>query len=186
MSYTIEPIFRVQKTVFIAHFAAIIIGILFLVGVNSSFVQAQTTEQLNQWDQSINSLFDSHGNLIDIQKYDQAYLEINQKFQAWPFPLKAIFNNHRIQANFVLSPNRIKPFGINVTNETITSFTLGVVSDPTMQLTLNIQTLDEIQNAGYWDDKGAGIAQAIKDGRIKVETNDPFANIAISLYKLFI
>ncbi len=161
--------------------------IFLMFGLLSVSVLAQTLtqEQIDNWNVGLKTIFDSSGNLIDISKYDYAFQDVSQRFQAMPFPLKAIFNNHRIQINFQLTPNSTKRFGVSIVNEKITSFTLGTVPNATMEVTLSYSTYDALRNGGAADNPKL-LQDAIKNGDIAIHTNDFFSGIAISLFRLFI
>jgi len=166
------------------YFGIILVSLFLVASVTA--VHALTSEEVEQWaswSSSIDNLFDSQGNLIDVQKYDYGFIEISQRFQSFSWPVKSILNNQRIQVNFKVTPSITKQFGIVIKDEEVRSFTLGELSNSTMEIDLDAATYEESREKLGFE---AALPQYIKDGRIKIVSKDFFHGIMIGIYKIFI
>ncbi len=166
------------------HARSTVILLLFVIAVSGVHAQSDTVQMGNEWAVAVKTLFDSEGNLVDIQKYDDSFLQMSNNFQELPWPVKSIFNNQRTQIEMEFTPSQTIRFGLIIQDEKIKSFTLGSLPDATVLISLDTATFEAAgrSQGGF----AGGIPQAIKEGKINVKSPDFIHGIMIGIYKLFI
>lgn len=161
-----------------------LVFLFFIAAMSGVHAQSNAVQMGNQWAAAVKTLFDSEGNLVDIQKYDYAFLQMSTDFQALPWPVKSIFNNQRTQIEMEFTPSQTVRFGLIIQDEKFKSFTFGTLPNATVLISLDTATFEAAgrSQGGFAE----GIPQAIKEGKIKVESPDFIHRIMIGIYKLFI
>lgn len=158
--------------------------------------QMVTDSEGNSLSQTIDSVFDNQGqfvgtyvppgaNISDLRQ--QLYSEHTQRFQSMPWSAQSILNNQRINVALHVSPSVTKHFVVIIEDNTIVSFSKNQLNNASLEAAMDYGTFTRLSgwNAQSGDPDG-GLARAIKDGSITVESKDFIQGIMIGFYKFLI
>ncbi len=109
----------------------------------------------------LDAAFDESGNLSAEAQAQLGYA--SQQFQSLPSPVQAIFGNQRVQVNLTRNDGTVETLGVVLSDNEILSFTRHAPANPSMNISTNEATMQQIAQSGNVSD---AFIQAVNSGKL--------------------